>query len=115
MCRGNERELPTLQFALKLTEVQAPLFNQFEREIHNAAEAGRWRTRHFEGVRDDVDDVIRADTALGEFADDDSHRAEAMRLALGTMRTLYAALTIDQRAQFDQGIVQSLRAPPSDL
>jgi hypothetical protein len=44
-------------------------------------------------------------------ADDDTRRADAARLVLERMTALFAALTPDQRKQFDRRIVQSLREP----
>ena len=106
-----ERELPSLRIDLKLTSDQAPLFDSFERQVRNAAEAGRLRARHVSSFRLDDGTAVTADTVLSTFANDDSQRADAARLALERMTALYAALTADQRNQFDRRIIQALREP----
>lgn len=106
-----ERELPSLRIDLKLTADQGPLFDSFEREVRNAAEAGRLRARHLAAFRIDETGTATADSVLGTIVGDDSRRAEATRLALERMTALYAALTPDQRAQFDRRVLQSLREP----
>lgn len=106
-----ERELPSLRIDLKLTGDQAPLFDSFERQVRNAAEAGRLRARHLSSFRLDDGAAVTADTVLSTFANDDSQRADAARLALERMTALYAALTPDQRNQFDRRIIQALREP----
>ena len=106
-----EHELPSLRVDLRLTADQAPSFNSFEREIRDAAEAGRRRSQHLVAFRVDDGSTVRADLVLETIADDDSQRADATRLALNRMTMLYAALTPEQRAQFDGRIIQSLREP----
>jgi hypothetical protein len=106
-----ERELPSLRIDLKLSAEQAPLFDSFERQVRNAAEAGRVRGRHLSAFRAGDSSTVTADTVLGTFAEDDTQRADADRLALEKMAALYAALTPDQRTQFDRRIIQSLREP----
>lgn len=106
-----ERELPSLRVDLKLTGDQGPLFDSFERQLRNTAEAGRTRVRHLATFRVGVATTTTADTVLGTIADDDAQRADAARLALERMTALYAALTADQRTRFDRRIIQSLREP----
>ncbi len=106
-----EHELPSLRIDLRLTADQAPSFNSFEREIRDAAEAGRRRNQHLAAFRVDDGSAVGADLVLGTIADDDAQRAEATRLALDQMKALYAALTPEQRTQFDERIIQSLREP----
>src|SRR3982750_496887 len=48
-----ERELPSLRTDLKLTTEQAALFDSFEREARDAADAGRLRPRHLTALRAD--------------------------------------------------------------
>ena len=106
-----ERELPSLRIDLKLTSDQAPLFDSFERQVRNAAEAERLRTRHVSAFRVDDGSSVNANMALGTIADDDTQRADAAKLALERMTGLYAALTPDQQKQFDRRFVQALREP----
>ena len=106
-----ERELPSLRIDLKLTAEQAPLFDSFERQVRNAAEAGRLRAGHLSAFRVDDGSTVTANAVLGTIADDDTQRADAARLALERMTALYAALTPDQRKQLDRRIIQSLREP----
>jgi hypothetical protein len=106
-----ERELPSLRIDLKLNGDQAPLFDSFERQVRNAADAGRMRARHLSAFRVGDTSSVTADAVLGTIADDDTQRADAARLALERMTALYAALTPDQRKQFDRRIIQSLREP----
>ncbi len=106
-----ERELPSLRADLKLTAEQAPLFDSFEREVRNAAAAGRAATRHLSAFRTDDGSTVRAETVFGTIADDDTDRAESSRLALERMTALYGDLTPEQRKQFDRRIIQSLREP----
>ena len=106
-----ERELPSLRIDLKLTADQSPPFDNFERQMHNAAEAGRLRARHLSAFRVDDGSTVTADAVLGTIADDDAQRADAARLALERMATFYALLTPEQRKQFDRRIIQSLREP----
>jgi hypothetical protein len=106
-----ERELPSLRIDLKLNAEQGPLFDSFERQVRNAAEAGRMRARHLGSFRTGDAGTMTAETVLGTIADDDVQRAEAIRLAVERMTALYAALTPDQRKQFDRRILQSLREP----
>jgi hypothetical protein len=106
-----EHELPSLRIDLKLTAEQSPLFDSFERQVRNAAEAGRLRARHLSAFRIDDGSTVTANAVLGTIADDDTQRADAGRLALERMTALYAALTPDQRTQFDRRIIQSLREP----
>ena len=106
-----ERELPSLRIDLKLTADQTPLFDSFERQLRSTAEAGRMRARHLSSIRVGDNSTATADTVLGTIADDDTQRAEAARLALDRMTALYAALTADQKKQFDRRIIQSLKEP----
>ena len=106
-----ERELPSLRIDLKLSVDQAPLFDSFERQVRNAAEAGRLAIRHVSAFRSDDGSSIAAETVVGTIADDDTQRADAARLALERMSALYAALTPEQRKQFDRRILQALREP----
>ena len=106
-----ERELPSLRIDLKLSGDQTPLFDSFERQVRNAADAGRMRARHLSAFRVGDTNSVTADAVLGTIADDDTQRADAARLALERMTALYAALTPDQRKQFDRRIIQSLREP----
>jgi hypothetical protein len=106
-----ERELPSLRIDLKLTAEQTPLFDSFEREVRNAAAAGRAATRHLSAFRTDDGSTVRGETVFGTIADDDTDRAESSRLALERMTTLYGALAPEQRKQFDRRIIQSLREP----
>ena len=106
-----ERDLPSLRIDLKLTADQKPLFDSFERQVHNTAEAGRSRARHLSGLRNDDGSSVSADTVFGTIADDDTQRAEAARLALDKMTALCAALAPDQQKQFDRRIIQALREP----
>ncbi len=106
-----ERELPSLRIDLKLAADQAPLFDSFEREVRNAAEAGRVRARHVRAFRAEDTASATAEIVLGTIVGDDSARADATRLALERMTALYAALTPEQRKQFDRRVMQSLREP----
>lgn len=106
-----ERELPSLRIDLKLTADQEPLFDSFERQLRDAAEDGRLRDGHVLAFRSDDGSTVTADAVLGTLASDDAGRADAMRLAGERMKALYATLTEEQRKQFDQRIVQSLRDP----
>jgi hypothetical protein len=106
-----ERELPSLRIDLKLTSDQAPLFDSFERQVHNAAQAGRLRASHLSAFRIDDGSTVTADAVLNTIADDDAQRAEATRLALERLAALYAVLSVDQRKQFDRRIIESLRDP----
>ena len=69
------------------------------------------RARHLSSIRVGDNSTDTADTVLGTIADDDTQRAEAARLALDRMTALYAALTADQKKQFDRRIIQSLKEP----
>jgi len=106
-----ERELPSLRMDLKLTAEQTPLFDSFERELRNAAEAARVRARHVAAFRTDDSSTPTADGILGTIVRDDSRRAEAARLALERMSALYEALTVDQRKQLDRRVLQAVREP----
>jgi len=106
-----ERELPSLRIDLKLTADQIPLFDGFEREVRDAAEVGRTRARHLATLRSDDTGTATADSVLGTIVGDDSARADATRRALERMTALYAALTPEQRKQFDRRVLQSLREP----
>ena len=106
-----ERELPSLRIDLKLTADQTPLFDSFERQVRNAAEAGRLRARHLSSLRMDEGSTVTADTVLGTIADDDVQRADSTRLALERMTAFYGVLTPDQQKQFDRRIIQALREP----
>lgn len=106
-----ERELPPLRIDLKLTADQELLFDSFERQLRNAAENGRLRDGHVLAFRSDDGSTVTADVVLGTLASDDAQRADAMRLADERMKALYAILTQEQRKQFDQRLVQSLRDP----
>lgn len=106
-----ERELPSLRIDLKLTADQTPLFDSFERQVRNTAEAGRSRARHLSGFRIDDGSAVTADKVLSMIADDDAQRADAARLALEKMTVLYAGLAPDQQKQFDRRIIQALREP----
>jgi LTXXQ motif family protein len=106
-----ERELLSLRIDLKVTADQATLFDSFERQVRNAAEAGRMRARHLAAFRTEEGGTVTADTIFGTIAEDDAERAEASRLALERMTALFEALTPDQRKQFDRRMIQSLREP----
>lgn len=106
-----ERELPSLRIDLKLTSEQTPLFDGFERQVRNAAEAGRWRARHVIAYRTDDGSTVTANVVLSTIANDDTQRADAARQALERMTALYAALNADQRKQLDRRIVEALRDP----
>jgi hypothetical protein len=106
-----ERELPSLRIDLKLTAEQSPLFDSFERQVRNAAEAARVLARHVSAFRVGDASTLSADTVLGTIVDDDTQRAAEVRLALERMTALYAALTPEQRRQFDRRIIQALREP----
>ena len=106
-----ERELPSLRIDLKLTADQTPLFDSFERQVHNTAEAGRTRARHLSAFRIDDGNTVPANLVLSTIANDDAERADAARLALDRMTVLYAGLTPDQQRQFDRRIIQALREP----
>jgi hypothetical protein len=106
-----ERELPSLRIDLKLTADQTPLFDSFERQVRNTAEAGRAMARHLFAFRNDDGSTVTADKVLNTIADEDAQRADAARLALEKMTALYAALTADQQKQFDRRIIQALREP----
>ena len=106
-----ERELQYLRVDLKLTADQAPLFDAFERQIREAAEAGRSRARHLGSFRSGEAAALTADAVIGTFVADDAQRADAARLALERMTALYGALTPEQQKQFDKRIVESLREP----
>lgn len=88
-----------------------PLFDSFERQVRDAAEAERMRARHVSAYRVDDSSTVTADTVLHAIAEDDTQRADAARLALERMTALYAALTPDQQKQFDRRIIQSIREP----
>lgn len=106
-----ERELPSLRVDLNLTAAQAPLFDSFEREVREAADAGRLRAHHLSAFRTDDGSTVTAETVLTTFVDDDGERADAMRQALERKQALFAALTPDQRKQFDRRIIEALREP----
>jgi hypothetical protein len=106
-----DRELASLRVDLKLTAQQDVLFDSFEGQVHDAADAARSRARHLSSFRSDEGSSVTADTVLRTMADDDVRRADAMRQALDRMNALIAALTPDQRKQFDRRILQSLRDP----
>jgi hypothetical protein len=106
-----ERELPSLRIDLNLTADQAPLFDSFERQVRNAADAERLRARHVSAFRTGDASTVSAEVVVGTIADDDTERADAVRLTRERMAALYAALTPDQRKQFDRRIIQSLREP----
>lgn len=106
-----EHELPSLRVDLKLTADQAPLFDAFERQVREMAEAGRSRARHLASFRSGEAASLTADAVLGTFVADDTQRADAARLALERMTALYGALTPEQQKRFDQRIVESLREP----
>ncbi|HUH95137.1 MAG TPA: Spy/CpxP family protein refolding chaperone [Casimicrobiaceae bacterium] len=106
-----EHELPSLRADLKLTANQTPLFDAFEREVREAAEAGRSRARHLASFRSGETATLTADAVIGTFVADDAQRADAVRLALERMTALYGALTLEQQKHFDRRIVESLREP----
>ncbi len=106
-----ERELLSLRIDLKLTASQVPLFDSFERQVRNAAEAERLRARHLSAYRADGSSTVTADAVLHAIAEDDTQRADAARIALERMTALYVALTPDQQKQFDRRIIQSIREP----
>lgn len=106
-----ERELLSLRIDLNLTAPQVPLFDSFERQVRNAAEAERLRARHLSAYRVDGSSTVTADTVLRTIAEDDAQRADAARLALERLAALYAALAPDQQKQFDRRIIQSIREP----
>src|SRR3954454_19892454 len=106
-----ERELPSLRTDLRLTTEQAALFDSFEREVRDAADAGRLRPRHLTALRADDGSSVAATKVFNTIADDDAQRAEATRHALETLQALVAALTPEQQRQLDQRIIQSLREP----
>ena len=106
-----EHELPSMRADLKLTADQTPLFDSFERQIREAAEAGRSRDRHLATYRSGEPAALTADAVIGAFVADDARRADAARLALERMTALYGALTPEQQKQFDKRIVESLREP----
>jgi len=106
-----ERELLSLRIDLKLTPAQVPLFDSFERQVRNAAEAERLRARHMSAFRVDRSSTVTADTVLHTIAEDDAQRADAARLALEQMTALYVALAPDQQQHFDRRIIQSIREP----
>ena len=106
-----ERELPSLRIDLKLTAEQGPLFDSFERQVRNAAEAARLRARHVAAYRTDDASAITAKAIVGTLADDDDQRAEAARQSLARLTALYETLSPDQRTQFDRRIIQALRDP----
>lgn len=106
-----ERALPALRGDLALSAEQTPLFDRFEHEIRAAAEDGRIRGRHLSALRADSGNSMKAEKVLGTIAADDTRRADASRQALARMKTLRAALRVDQQRRFDQRIVQSLREP----
>jgi hypothetical protein len=106
-----EHELPSLRADLKLTADQTPLFDAFEREVREAAEAGRSRDRHLATFRSGDAGTLTADAVLGAFVADDAQRADAGRLALERMTALYGALTPEQQKLFDRRIAESLREP----
>jgi len=108
---GVERELPSLRIDLKLTAEQMPLFDSFERQVRNAAEAARVRARHVAAYRADHGSAITAKTIVGTLADDDDQRAEAARQSLARLTALYDTLSPEQRTQFDRRIIQALRDP----
>lgn len=106
-----ERELLSLRIDLKLTADQTPLFDSFERQVRNAADAERLRLRHFSAFRVDDAGSVTALTVQSTMADDDAQRAEATRQALERVKTLYAALDPAQQKHFDQRILQAIREP----
>jgi len=106
-----ERELPSLRIDLKLSPAQAGLFDSFERDVRDAADAGRLRPRHVAAFRADDGASVPAATIFNTIADDDAQRADATRLARETLKTLFAALSPGQQRQFDRRIIQSLREP----
>ncbi|HVO88031.1 MAG TPA: Spy/CpxP family protein refolding chaperone [Casimicrobiaceae bacterium] len=107
-----ERELPSLRIDLRLGPEQIALFDSFERQVRNAAEAGRQRARHVAGLRsDDGGALPTAQVVFSTLADDEAQRSEATRLALERMSELYATFSAEQRKRFDERIVQSLRDP----
>ena len=106
-----ERELPSLRIDLKLTADQAPLFDSFERQVRNAADAERLRLRHFSAFRVDDAGSVTALTVQSTMADDDAQRADATRQALERVKALYAALDPAQQKHFDQRILQAIREP----
>jgi len=105
------RELPSLRIDLKIAGEQAALFDSFERQVRNAAEAGRMASLHAAGFRRDDGTPLAADTVLRTLADDAAQRAEATRLAVDSMTRLAASFTPDQQKQFDARLVQALRDP----
>ena len=106
-----ERELPSLRIDLKLTPEQVPLFDSFERQVRNAAEAARVRARHVAAYRADDGTAVTAKAIVATVADDDDQRAEAARESLARLNALYESLSLDQRTQFDRRILQALRDP----
>jgi LTXXQ motif family protein len=106
-----EHELPSLRIDLQLTPDQAPLFDSFERQIRNAADAGRLRARHATAFHADDGSSVTANTVIGTITDDDVARADAMKEARERMKALFTMLTPDQQKQFDRRIIQSLRDP----
>jgi LTXXQ motif family protein len=106
-----ERELPSMRIDLKLTIEQAALFDGLEREVRDAADAARFRSRHVIAFRTDDGASVPATSVFGTIADDDGQRADATRRALDKLNELLPSLTEEQRRQFDRRIIQSLREP----
>src|SRR5690242_3048284 len=67
-----ERELPSLRIDLKLSPAQAALFDSFERDVRDAADAGRLRPRHVAAFRSDDGASVPAATIFNTIADDDA-------------------------------------------
>lgn len=106
-----ERELPSLRLDLKLTPEQAALFDSFERQVRNAAEAARQRTRHLAAFRYDDGSTLSAASVFSTIQEDDAARAEAVKRAIDGLESMYASFNADQRRQFDRRIMQALRDP----
>ncbi len=106
-----ERELPSLRIDLKLDEKQTPLFDRFERKVHEAAGAARARTRHLSAFKLDDGSTVSASSIVGSVAQDDIERADAMRAATDLLEEMYAALQPEQRRQFDRRIMVAMRDP----
>jgi hypothetical protein len=106
-----ERELPSLRIDLKLTSAQAALFDSFQRNVRDAADAARTRLKHVAAVHASDGKNITALALVNSVAEDDMLRADAMKEANARIKALYDQLTSEQKTLLDRRFALALRDP----
>jgi hypothetical protein len=106
-----ERELPSLEFDLRLTAEQVEPWRLFSRDVRDIAEMDRTRLKHLSQLREMGERPPSAVSFVGAVVEDQRLKSEAMLDMQRHLELLYGKFDDSQKRTFDRRIMQSQTEP----